>query len=560
MAGVFDLELHDEDNIRDSDDDVIEVDDVDLEPELHINSNLDAEGSETIPLSEEIVNPGRMKLGPQDFELKKVLGKGGYGKVFQVRKTTGADSNSYFAMKVLKKASIVRNQKDTAHTRAERNILEAVRHPFIVELVYAFQTGGKLYLILEYLSGGELFMHLEREGIFLEDTTCFYLCEIILALEHLHNLGIIYRDLKPENVLLDAQGHVKLTDFGLCKEHIQEGIVTHTFCGTIEYMAPEILTRSGHGKAVDWWSLGALMFDMLTGMPPFTADNRKNTIDAILKGKLNIPAYLAADSRDLIRRLMKRQVSQRLGSGPSDGQAVRSHSFFKNVNWDDVLARRLDPPIKPVLRSEDDVSQFDTKFTKQIPVDSPDESTLSESANLIFQGFTYVAPSVLEEMQQPRVVTARSPRRTPRQHHGGHHHHHHHHMGSHSGHGHHHGGHGHHRLGGAIENGAITLEDEQMLSMPRSQAMPSSHQPQPIPHHMVFQQQQHQQQPQQQQSQPQQQPPQQSAATAAAASSRSTQFVAGPNARHTPAHLQPFAPRPSPQDEMMEVYPELPIS
>lgn len=557
MAGVFDLELHDEDNIRDSDDDVIEVDDVDLEPELHINSNLDAEGSETIPLSEEIVNPGRMKLGPQDFELKKVLGKGGYGKVFQVRKTTGADSNSYFAMKVLKKASIVRNQKDTAHTRAERNILEAVRHPFIVELVYAFQTGGKLYLILEYLSGGELFMHLEREGIFLEDTTCFYLCEIILALEHLHNLGIIYRDLKPENVLLDAQGHVKLTDFGLCKEHIQEGIVTHTFCGTIEYMAPEILTRSGHGKAVDWWSLGALMFDMLTGMPPFTADNRKNTIDAILKGKLNIPAYLAADSRDLIRRLMKRQVSQRLGSGPSDGQAVRSHSFFKNVNWDDVLARRLDPPIKPVLRSEDDVSQFDTKFTKQIPVDSPDESTLSESANLIFQGFTYVAPSVLEEMQQPRVVTARSPRRTPRQHHGGHHHHHHHHMGSHSGHGHHHGGHGHHRLGGAIENGAITLEDEQMLSMPRSQAMPSSHQSQPIPHHMVFQQQQHQQQQQQQQqSQPQQQPPQQSAA----ASSRSTQFVAGPNARHTPAHLQPFAPRPSPQDEMMEVYPELPIS
>lgn len=558
MAGVFDLELHDEDNIRDSDDDVIEVDD-DFEPELHINSGLDAEGSETIPLSEEIVNPGRMKLGPQDFELKKVLGKGGYGKVFQVRKTTGADANSYFAMKVLKKASIVRNQKDTAHTRAERNILEAVRHPFIVELVYAFQTGGKLYLILEYLSGGELFMHLEREGIFLEDTTCFYLCEIILALEHLHNLGIIYRDLKPENVLLDAQGHVKLTDFGLCKEHIQEGIVTHTFCGTIEYMAPEILTRSGHGKAVDWWSLGALMFDMLTGMPPFTADNRKNTIDAILKGKLNIPAYLAADSRDLIRRLMKRQVSQRLGSGPSDGQAVRSHSFFKNVNWDDVLARRLDPPIKPVLRSEDDVSQFDTKFTKQIPVDSPDDSTLSESANLIFQGFTYVAPSVLEEMQQPRVVTARSPRRMPRQqHHGSHHHHHHHMGGSHSSH-HHHGGHGYHRQGGAIENGAITLADEQMLSMPRSQAMPASNHPppQPIPHHMVFQQQQqqhpHQQQQQQPQQQQQQQPPQQSA-------SRSTQFVAGPNARHTPAHLQPFAPRPSPQDEMMEVYPELPIS
>lgn len=553
MAGVFDLELHEDDSIRDrnrdsDDDDVIEVDDVDLEPELHIHSNLDADGSETIPLSEDIVNPGRIKLGPQDFELKKVLGKGGYGKVFQVKKTTGADANSYFAMKVLKKASIVRNQKDTAHTRAERNILEAVRHPFIVELVYAFQTGGKLYLILEYLSGGELFMHLEREGIFLEDTTCFYLCEIILALEHLHNLGIIYRDLKPENVLLDAQGHVKLTDFGLCKEHIQEGIVTHTFCGTIEYMAPEILTRSGHGKAVDWWSLGALMFDMLTGMPPFTADNRKNTIDAILKGKLNIPAYLATDSRDLIRRLMKRQVSQRLGSGPTDGQAVRAHSFFKNVNWDDVLARRLDPPIKPILRSEDDVSQFDTKFTKQIPVDSPDESTLSESANLIFQGFTYVAPSVLEEMLQPRVVTARSPRRAPRPNPHGHHGHQHH-SGISGGHSIHN-----HRMGGiGIENGAITLADEQMLSMPRSQTLaagPPSH----ASNHHHQHQQQHVQHPHHHQQQPSAIRTQPFVGAAAGVS-------AGPaNSRHTPAHLQPFAPRPSPQDEMMEVYPELPIS
>lgn len=412
---VFDLELHEEDNLQDSDDDIFECEDVDLEPELHINENIDQEGSETILISEENVNPGKIKLGPSDFELKKVLGKGGYGKVFQVRKTTGRDANCHFAMKVLKKASIVRNQKDTAHTRAERNILEAVKHPFIVELHYAFQTGGKLYLILEYLSGGELFMHLEREGIFLEDTTCFYLSEIILALEHLHSLGIIYRDLKPENIILDAQGHVKLTDFGLCKEHIQEGIVTHTFCGTIEYMAPEILTRSGHGKAVDWWSLGALMFDMLTGLPPFTAENRKKTIETILKGKLSLPAYLTPDARDLIRRLMKRQVSQRLGSGPNDAEAVRGHPFFKLVNWVDVIGRRLEPPIKPLLRGEDDVSQFDTKFTKQIPIDSPDESTLSESVNLIFEGFTYVAPSVLEEMQnKPRIVTARSPRRTPR--------------------------------------------------------------------------------------------------------------------------------------------------
>ncbi|CAB3366985.1 Hypothetical predicted protein [Cloeon dipterum] len=407
MAGVFDIELHDADNVNDdSDDDAIEIEE-DVDPNFNPNFNglINGDDVETVQLSETTVNPGSEKAGPQDFELRKVLGKGGYGKVFQVRKVTGQDKDTIFAMKVLRKASIMRNQKDTAHTKAERNILEAVKHPFIVDLIYAFQTGGKLYLILEYLSGGELFMHLEREGIFLEDTACFYLSEIILALEHLHIQGIIYRDLKPENILLDAHGHVKLTDFGLCKEQIQEGIVTHTFCGTIEYMAPEILTRSGHGKAVDWWSLGALMFDMLTGAPPFTAENRKKTIEKILRGKLLLPPYLTPDARDLIRKLLKRQVSQRLGAAPSDADAIKKSNFFKHICWPDVLARKYDPPFKPTLSSDDDVSQFDTKFTKQTPIDSPDESTLSESANLVFQGFTYVAPSVLEEMYKPQPAT-----------------------------------------------------------------------------------------------------------------------------------------------------------
>ncbi|CAM9251021.1 unnamed protein product, partial [Lampetra fluviatilis] len=199
-------------------------------------------------------------------------------------------------------AAIVCNAKDTAHTKAERNILEAIRHPFIVELAYAFQTGGKLYLILEYLSGGELFMQLEREGIFMEDTACFYLAEITLALGHLHSHGIIYRDLKPENIMLNHQGHIKLTDFGLCKESIHEGAMTHTFCGTIEYMAPEILRRSGHNRSVDWWSLGALMYDMLTGAPPFAAENRKKTIDKILKCKLSLPPYLSQEARDVLKK------------------------------------------------------------------------------------------------------------------------------------------------------------------------------------------------------------------------------------------------------------------
>uniref|UniRef100_A0A8C8H5Z8 non-specific serine/threonine protein kinase n=1 Tax=Oncorhynchus tshawytscha TaxID=74940 RepID=A0A8C8H5Z8_ONCTS len=378
---------------------------------FYFSSNMD--DCEKFEISEDSVNKGTEQIRPECFELLRVLGKGGYGKVFQVRKMSGATSGKIFAMKVLKKAMIVRNAKDTAHTKAERNILEEVKHPFIVDLIYAFQTGGKLYLILEYLSGGELFMQLEREGIFMEDTACFYLAEISMALGHLHLKGIIYRDLKPENIMLSNNGHVKLTDFGLCKESIHDGTVTHTFCGTIEYMAPEILMRSGHNRAVDWWSLGALMYDMLTGAPPFTGENRKKTIDKILKCKLNLPPYLTQEARDLLKKLLKRNASLRLGAGPGDSSEIQSHPFFRHINWDDLLAHKVEPPFKPFLQSADDVSQFDSKFTSQTPVDSPDDSTLSESANQVFLGFTYVAPSVLENIKEkfPFEPKVSSPRR-----------------------------------------------------------------------------------------------------------------------------------------------------
>ncbi|XP_054250449.1 ribosomal protein S6 kinase beta-1 isoform X3 [Indicator indicator] len=378
MAGVFDIDLDQPEDAGS---------DEELEEGGQLSESMDHGGvgqydlgmehCEKFEISETSVNRGPEKIRPECFELLRVLGKGGYGKVFQVRKVTGANTGKIFAMKVLKKAMIVRNAKDTAHTKAERNILEEVKHPFIVDLIYAFQTGGKLYLILEYLSGGELFMQLEREGIFMEDTACFYLAEISMALGHLHQKGIIYRDLKPENIMLNHQGHVKLTDFGLCKESIHDGTVTHTFCGTIEYMAPEILMRSGHNRAVDWWSLGALMYDMLTGAPPFTGENRKKTIDKILKCKLNLPPYLTQEARDLLKKLLKRNAASRLGAGPGDAGEVQAHPFFRHINWDELLARKVEPPFKPLL------------------------------------GFTYVAPSVLESVKEkfsfePKI---RSPRR-----------------------------------------------------------------------------------------------------------------------------------------------------
>ncbi|XP_040574880.1 ribosomal protein S6 kinase beta-1 [Lepeophtheirus salmonis] len=428
MAGVFDIDIDIDpsmggglNNGRDSEPeeeaDLSVSKEVGLPDLQSMNERLLNDPSvETLDLSEvsSYSSNGGKAAGTSDFELRRVLGKGGYGKVFQVCKVTGEDTGKIFAMKVLKKATIVRNQKETAHTKAERNILEAVKHPFIVDLLYAFQTKGKLYLILEFCSGGELFTHLDREGIFMEEKACFYVAEIILALEHLHHQGIIYRDLKPENILLDAQGHVKLTDFGLCKESIVGNSVTHTFCGTIEYMAPEILTRSGHAKEVDWWSLGALMYDMLTGAPPFTAENRKKTVERILRGRLLLPPYITPDAKDLIKKLLKRQVTCRLGYGPTDAKCIRHHPFFKLIDWGDVINRKLEPPFKPSLVGDEDVSQFDSKFTKQTPVDSPCTTSLSESVNLMFQGFTYVAPSVLEDKDsdfQPRSYSRRFTRR-----------------------------------------------------------------------------------------------------------------------------------------------------
>uniref|UniRef100_A0AAQ5ZC71 Ribosomal protein S6 kinase n=1 Tax=Amphiprion ocellaris TaxID=80972 RepID=A0AAQ5ZC71_AMPOC len=401
MAGVFDIDLETED-ISDTEVCIVQTEEVEL--------------------TSESVNRDSERVGPDCFELLTVLGKGAYGKVFQVRKVQGAQTGKIFAMKVLKKAKIVCNAKDTAHTRAEREILETVRHPFIVDLLYAFQTGGKLYLILECLSGGELFMQLEKEGIFMEDTACFYLGEITLALGHLHSNGIIYRDLKPENIMLSHRGHIKLTDFGLCKESIHDGTVTHTFCGTIEYMAPEILTRSGHNRAVDWWSLGALMYDMMTGSPPFTAENRKKTIDKILKCKLNLPPYLTIDARDLIKKLLKKNPAQRLGSSKADCADIQKHPFFKHINWDDLLNKRVEPPYKPqlvVIFSLPFLFFFDTRFTRQTPVDSPDDTSLSHSAELAFAGFTYVAPSVLESLKEgfsfePRTRTVRRHNSSPR--------------------------------------------------------------------------------------------------------------------------------------------------
>nr|XP_061798964.1 ribosomal protein S6 kinase alpha-1 isoform X1 [Nerophis lumbriciformis] len=341
-----------------------------------------------------VVKEGSEKADASHFELLKVLGQGSFGKVFLVRKVTPPDDNQLYAMKVLKKATL--KVRDRVRTKMERNILADVNHPFIVKLHYAFQTEGKLYLILDFLRGGDLFTRLSKEVMFTEEDVKFYLAELALGLDHLHSLGIMYRDLKPENILLDEEGHIKLTDFGLCKEGIDHHEKAYSFCGTVEYMAPEVVSRAGHTHSADWWSFGVLMFEMLTGSLPFHGKDRKETMNMILKARLGMPQFLSAEAQSLLRALFKRNPGNRLGSGPDGAEEIKRHGWFSNIDWNKLFRREVKPPFKPAVARPDDTFYFDSEFTSRTPKDSPGVPP-SAGAHQLFRGFSFIASSLLEE-------------------------------------------------------------------------------------------------------------------------------------------------------------------
>uniref|UniRef100_A0A1I7TLV3 Non-specific serine/threonine protein kinase n=1 Tax=Caenorhabditis tropicalis TaxID=1561998 RepID=A0A1I7TLV3_9PELO len=330
------------------------------------------------PLVEELKNVvvSDKCLGPDDFELLKLVGKGGYGKVFQAQKK---DDKQIFALKVVKRPT---KKIDLKHLYDEKKILETVKSPFLCEMHYSFEVDKKLYLVLEFLSGGELFTLLNREERLNEDASRFYLAEMTLALEHLHDNDVIYRDLKPDNIMLDKNGHIKLTDFGLSKFNVPKGKSTSTFCGTIEYMAPEIVNKSAYGHSVDIWALGIVMYDMLTGGPPFYGETEEEQIDNIRRGKVRMPSNLSDGGKAFLRSLLIRIPHRRIAI-----PEIKNLEFFKIIDWEKLRARDFEPPFKPNLENELDVSQFDTSFTDLPPEDSPFKPMKVEDQNDPFVGF-----------------------------------------------------------------------------------------------------------------------------------------------------------------------------
>ncbi|KAJ9098347.1 Serine/threonine protein kinase, AGC [Naganishia cerealis] len=292
------------------------------------------------------------------FELLKVIGKGSFGKVMQVRKR---DTMRIYALKTIRKAHIV-SRNEVTHTLAERTVLAKVNNPFIVPLKFSFQSTDKLYLVLAFVNGGELFHHLQREGRFNEVRSRFYAAELLCALEHLHSFNVVYRDLKPENILLDYVGHIALCDFGLCKLNMSDSETTN------KYLAPELLSGHGYTKCVDWWTLGVLLYEM---------------------DPLRFPDDMGSEARSVLTLLLNRDPARRLGV--NGAQDIKNHPFFaRHIDWKKLVAKKIQPPFKPAVASAIDTSNFDEEFTSEVPQDSVvADSHLSQTVQQQFEGFSW---------------------------------------------------------------------------------------------------------------------------------------------------------------------------
>ncbi|EAY89896.1 hypothetical protein OsI_11445 [Oryza sativa Indica Group] len=304
-------------------------------------------------------------VGLDDFEVLKLVAQGAFGKVFPVRK----------------KAEVL------------LSVLSQILNP-----VFTWQTKYRLYLVLDFINGGHLFFQLYQQGLFREELARIYTAEIVSAVAHLHANGIMHRDLKPENILLDADGHAMLTDFGLAKE-FDENTRSNSMCGTVEYMAPEIVQGRGHDKAADWWSVGILLFEMLTGKPPFVGGNRDKVQQKIVKEKIKLPAYLSSEVHSLLKGLLHKEAGRRLGCGPGGSNEIKNHKWFKSVNWKKLDSRQIQPSFRPNVAGKTCIANFDECWTSMPVLDSPVASPVAADSN--FVGFSYVRPAPFLQRPSP---------------------------------------------------------------------------------------------------------------------------------------------------------------
>eukprot|EP00056_Hartaetosiga_gracilis_P004806 m.78260 g.78260 ORF g.78260 m.78260 type:complete len:516 (-) comp11948_c0_seq2:1282-2829(-) len=356
------------------------------------NEDDEDDGVEVSDPTFELKDKRNKKATVEDFEMLKIIGHGSFGKVLLSRHK---ETKKLFAVKVLNKAIILQHN-EAKHVMSERQVLlETQSHPFLVGLHYSFQTKKKLYFVLDYVNGGELFFHLQREKRFSPLRAQFYAAEITSALGYLHEMDIIYRDLKPENILFDAEGHIKITDFGLCKEGVPPGEKTATFCGTPEYLAPEVLRRQPYGRGVDWWCLGCVTYEMLCGLPPFYNRDIKEMYDRILHAELQFPEHVPLVARSWLQAILNRSPDQRLGSSLHDYKDVQAHRFFRNIDFDALENKQIPPPWKPHLADELDLRNIHDDFTQE-PVPSSITNNSNNSVEVLnvnvstdFDGFSY---------------------------------------------------------------------------------------------------------------------------------------------------------------------------
>ncbi|KAM4641121.1 serine/threonine-protein kinase N2 [Discoglossus pictus] len=327
----------------------------------------------------------------QDFRCCAVLGRGHFGKVLlaDYKKT-----NEMFAIKALKKGDIV-SRDEVDSLMCEKRIFEtvnSVRHPFLVNLFACFQTKDHVCFVMEYAAGGDLMMHIHTD-VFSEPRAVFYAACVVLGLQYLHEHKIVYRDLKLDNLLLDTEGFVKIADFGLCKEGMGFGDRTSTFCGTPEFLAPEVLTETSYTRAVDWWGLGVLIYEMLVGESPFPGDDEEEVFDSIVNDEVRYPRFLSTEAISIMRRLLRRNPERRLGASEKDAEDVKKHPFFRHIDWTALLAKKVKPPFVPTIKGREDVSNFDDEFTSEAPILTPprEPRLLSEDEQEAFRDFDYIA-------------------------------------------------------------------------------------------------------------------------------------------------------------------------